>query len=65
VTPEQKQINEQEKQILRLRAELGEERARTANLQRMHDHNQRMISTLQKALDAVKVSEAEKVFGNG
>ena len=53
---------EQEKEILRLRAELAEERTRSAKLQRMHDHAQRHIERLQRALDKAKTSEAERVF---
>ena len=51
---------EQEKEILRLRAELAEERTRSAKLQRMHDHAQRHIGKLQDLL--AKTSEAERVF---
>ncbi len=61
MTDLQAQNEAQEKLILSLRAQLAEERTRTANLQRMHD--QRMISTLQRRLRDTKKSEAERVFG--
>lgn len=63
MTDLQAQCEAQEKLILSLRAQLAEERTRTANLQRMHDHDQRMISTLQRRLRDTKKSEAERVFG--
>lgn len=55
----------QEMEILRLRAEKGEQAARIANLTRMHDNAQRHIGRLQAALNKTARHSAEAVFGGG
>ncbi len=65
MTDLQAQCEAQERLILSLRAQKAELQARVANLQRMHDHDQRMIGVLQRKLRDTKKSEVEQVFGGG
>jgi cell shape-determining protein MreC len=62
---EAEQIQAQELQIYKLRAELAELKQRATTLQKMHRDNQRYIDVLKRQIAASKVSEAERVFGNG
>lgn len=58
----QQQVINQDREILRLRAELAEARTRVANLQRMYDNSQNHIGRLQAALKRHRQSLAEQVF---
>ena len=59
---EQRIIN-QEREILRLRAELAEAKTIIANLRRMHDAAQTHIGRLQAQIARMKANLAEQVFG--
>lgn len=59
---EQRIIN-QERDILRLRAELAEAKTIIANLRRMHDTAQNHIGRLQAQIARMQTNLAEQVFG--
>lgn len=56
------QCRTQEMEILRLRADNGDLRARVANLTRMHDAAQRHIGRLQKQISRTPRDRAEAAF---
>lgn len=59
----QERLVNQERDILRLRAELAEARTIIANLRRMHDTAQNHIGRLQAQIARMKANLAEQVFG--
>lgn len=64
MTPDQ-QISTQEKRILELEVCKARQERRITQQQMIIDRQQRFIERLQNALAETKMSEAEKVFGNG
>lgn len=58
----QERLTNQERDILRLRAELAEARTIIANLRRMHDAAQNHIGRLQAQIARTETYLAERIF---